>query len=100
MNLLKTKSLQRIAMLCFVLLFGIQGTNAQELLTLEKALQYAETGSPDIIQSKLNIERVQKNLEAQRAALKSRFSLAVEPISFSRNRNLIQGFQIGTPVKI
>ncbi len=86
MNLLKTKSLQRIAMLCFVLLFGIQGTNAQELLTLEKALQYAETGSPDIIQSKLNIERVQKNLEAQRAALKSRFSLEVNPYSFSRNR--------------
>lgn len=86
MNSLKFKSLQRIALFGLVLFLGIQGTNGQELLTLEKALQYSETGSPDIIQSKLNIERVQKNLEAQRAALKSRFSLEVNPLSFSRNR--------------
>jgi outer membrane protein len=86
MNPFKIKPLQKIAMFGFVLLTTFQGINAQELLTLEKALQYSETGSPNIIQSKLNIERVQKNLEAQRAALKSRFSLEVNPLSFSRNR--------------
>ena len=89
MNPLKIKLLRRIAIIGLVLLYGTQGTSAQntpELLTLQKALQYAETGSPDIMQSKLNITRVQKSLEAQNAALKSRFSLTVNPASYSRNR--------------
>lgn len=87
MNLFIIKSLHKIAILGFVSFAVIQVTYAQELLTLERALQYSETESPTIIQSKLNIERVQKNLEAQRAALKSRFSLGANPLSFSRNRS-------------
>lgn len=87
MSLFRIKLLQRIAILGFIIFTAIQRSDAQELLTLERALQYSETESPDIIQSKLNIERVQKNLEAQRAALKSRFSLEANPLSFSRNRS-------------
>jgi len=34
----------------------------------------------------LNLEQFQKNIEAQRAAMKSRFSLYVSPVGFSRNR--------------
>lgn len=74
-----------IFLLSLLLLFGF-GTKAQEILTLDKAFQIAETSSPDLQQSLLNLERFQKNLEAQRAALKSRFSLDVAPIGFSRNR--------------
>ncbi|NLB25547.1 MAG: TolC family protein [Bacteroidales bacterium] len=59
---------------------------AQEVLTLEKVLAIAETGSPDLKRSLLNLERYSKNLEAQRAALKSRFSLDLQPMGFSRNR--------------
>ena len=44
------------------------GLNAQEVLTLEKALEISETGSPDLQLSRLNLVRSQKNLEAQRAA--------------------------------
>ncbi|MDR2910506.1 MAG: TolC family protein [Bacteroidales bacterium] len=87
MSLFRIKSLQKIAMLGFAFFAVIQVTYAQELLTLDRALQYSETESPIIIQSKLNIERVQKNLEAQRAALKSRFSLEANPLSFNRNRS-------------
>lgn len=72
--------------LLFIFLQVFNYTEAQEMLTLEKALQYAETGSPEIQQSLLNLERYQKNLEAQRAALKSRFSLDVSPLGFGRNR--------------
>lgn len=74
--------------LILILIFALVVSNlkAQEVLTLEKALQYAETGSPDLQRSLLNLERYQKNLEAQRAALKSRFALDVSPLSFSRNR--------------
>ncbi len=59
---------------------------AQEILTLDKAIMIAESGSPDLKRSELNLERSSKNLEAQRAALKSRFSLDVQPVGFSRNR--------------
>ncbi len=94
MNPLRIKSFRKIAMLGLVFIFGIYGANAQsiqnqgtpELLTLEKALQYSETQSPDIIKSKLSIERQKKTLEAQNAALKSRFSLEVNPANYSRNR--------------
>ncbi len=86
MNSIKVKAMQKITMLGLVILLCISGVNAQEVLTLEKALQYAETGSPDIQQSLLNLERYQKNLEAQRAALKSRFSLDLSALDYSRNR--------------
>lgn len=78
--------MQKWIILCLILVLGWPGANAQQLLTLERALQFAETGSPNLQQSLLNLERNQRNLEAQRAALKSRFSLDVNPLGFSRNR--------------
>ncbi len=86
MNSIKMKLLKKIAVLGLILFTAISGINAQETLTLEKALQFAEKGSPDIKTSLLNLTRYQKNLEAQRAALKSRFSLDVNPLEFSRSR--------------
>ena len=86
MNTLKTRLLKRFITFGLILIFYIPGINAQELLTLEKALKYAESNSPDIKQSLLNLTRYQKNLEAQRAALKSSFSLSVDPLNFSRSR--------------
>src|SRR5690606_3644074 len=65
---------------------------AQEILTIEKALQIAETGSPDLQRSRLNLLRFSKSLEAQRAALKSRFSLDVTPVSYNRTRRFDQRF--------
>jgi outer membrane protein len=69
-----------------IVFFVFPAINAQEILTLDKAISIAETGSPDLKRSMLNLEQFQKNLEAQRAALKSRFSLDVSPVGFSRNR--------------
>ena len=66
--------------------------SAQEILTLEKALQIAETGSPDLQRSRLNLQRFSKSLEAQRAALKSRFSLDVTPVAYNRTRRFDQRF--------
>lgn len=76
----------KFAILGLLLAFSFFELKAQEALTLEKALQYAETESPDIKQSLLNLTRFQKSLEAQRAALKSRFSLDANPLNFSRTR--------------
>ncbi len=86
MKRFKIKQMHKIAILGLIILFGFSELRAQEALTLGKALQFAETGSPDLKQSLLNLERFQKNLEAQSAALKSRLSLDVNPVGYSRNR--------------
>ncbi len=87
MNPKKTGPLKTIVP-WFVILFIFFAVNiqAQTLLTLDKSLEFAEQNSPDIKESLLNLTRYQKNLEAQRAALKSNFSLNVNPVSFSRSR--------------
>jgi outer membrane protein len=78
--------MRKLILLLVTLMLGIINANSQEILTLEKALQIAETGSPDLQRSILNRERFSKSLEAQRAALKSRFSLDVTPVAYGRNR--------------
>ena len=61
--------------LLVMLVFPVLSLVAQQSLTLDKALEIAAIQSPNIQQSLLNLERYQNNLEAQRAALKSKFSL-------------------------
>jgi len=78
--------MRRILLLCVLLFLGSAITFSQEALTLEKALKISETGSPDLQLSLLNLERYQKNLEAQRAALKSKLSLDVTPLNYSNQR--------------
>ena len=73
----------------FLLLMAIplfSYTHAQTPMTIEQALDIAEENNPDLIASKLNLERYQYNLEAQQASLKSRFSLDLTPINYSRSR--------------
>ncbi len=77
--------------LCFMA-WGVTNTIAQEVLTLDKALQIAESGSPDLKRSLLNLERFEKSLEAQRAALKSRFSLDITPADYSNTRRFDQRY--------
>lgn len=60
--------------------------NAQQILTLESAMDIARSNSPDIQRSLLNLERSQQSLKAQNAALKSNFSLNLTPISYSKSR--------------
>ncbi len=73
--------------LVFILLIisGIAPAGAQEILTLEKALNTAYQNSPSLIQSKLSLEQRQLNLKAQDASLKSQFKLDVNPFNYTRN---------------
>lgn len=59
---------------------------AQTGLTLEQSLRIAETNSPSIKKTRLVLVRNQEILNAQNAALKSNFSLSVNPIGYSQNR--------------
>ena len=59
----------------------------RDSITIEMALNIAEENNPSLRSSKLNLERSQLNLEANKLALKSRFSLTLDPISYSRSRS-------------
>jgi outer membrane protein TolC len=58
----------------------------QQGLTLEQALNIAESNSPSMKRTRLNLIRSQENLNAQNAALKSNFSLTLNPLSYTQNR--------------
>lgn len=55
-------------------------------LTIDKAMDVAEQNSPSLRRSYMNLERYKQNLIAQRASLKSRFSLNLNPIDYNKNR--------------
>lgn len=75
--------------LCFFFSYSMVGQN---ILSLEGALEIAELGSPSIKRSLLNIEQYQHSLRAERASLKSRFSLTLDPFAYSRNRQFDEQF--------
>ncbi len=59
---------------------------SQTGLTLEEALKIAETNSPTMKKTRLSLVRSQENLNAQKASLKSSFSLSINPIGYSQQR--------------
>jgi len=66
--------------------FTASGASDQKALTLEEALEIAMSNSPDIKRLELSLERSRELLNAQNAALKSRFSLSLTPIDYSQQR--------------
>ena len=68
-----------------VLVISTMFANAQMFLTLEDAMNIALDNSPDIKQSRLNMEQNREYLNAQLAMLKSHFSLNVTPIEYSNS---------------
>lgn len=61
-------------------------SHGQMSLTIEKALDIAEENSPTLRRSHMNLERYQETLIAQRASLKSKFSLNLNPVGYEKNR--------------
>ncbi len=68
------------------------GAQAQIVMTMEQALEYSEQHNPDLINSRMSMERYEQNLIAQKASLKSRFSLNLQPISYSQSRQFDNRF--------
>jgi outer membrane protein TolC len=56
---------------------------AQQMLTVEKAVEIAQKNSPTMIRSRISLERSQEQLNIQEAALRPNFTLRLNP--FSRN---------------
>ena len=62
------------------------GAKAQIVLTMEQALEYNAEHNPELKNSRMSMERYEQNLIAQKASLKSRFSLNLQPLSYSQSR--------------
>ncbi|MBN1464251.1 TolC family protein [candidate division KSB1 bacterium] len=69
-----------------VTLLWCAAVHSQTVLSLDDAMSIAMQNSPQIQQAELNLERSSQSLKAQRAALKSNFSLSVNPYSYSYDR--------------
>jgi len=75
-----------IVLSCLFVVFNVFMSSGQKGLTLVEAMQIAENNSPNMKRTRLNLIRSQENLNAQNAALKSQFSLSVNPIGYNQNR--------------
>ena len=78
------KKIMLTAAVCLGVSVPSQG---QVSLTIEKAMDIAEEHSPSLRRSHMNLERYQQNLVAQRASLKSKFSLNLNPVDYSKSRS-------------
>jgi outer membrane protein TolC len=66
--------------------------SAQTALTLDAAIEFAGRNSPDIQRSLYNLKRFQESLNAQKASLKSQFSLSINPAEYSNRREFDNRF--------
>lgn len=69
-------------------------TRAQTTLELHDAITIAQASSRNIKKSMLNLYSNQRSLDAQRAAMKSRFALDITPFDYSRNRSFNDLFSV------
>ena len=85
------KTIRKKACIATIFLCSM-GAHAQMVLTLESALEYSIEHSPELQNVLLNLERYKLNLVAQRASLKSRFGLTLNPFTYSNNRSFDNRF--------
>ncbi|MFA9388873.1 MAG: TolC family protein [Prolixibacteraceae bacterium] len=81
------KKIKWIILIMVLLVIQFQIATAQDLLTLERTLDIAYQGSPEMISQKITLENQRENVNATKAGLKSRFSLSVDPLTYSKNRS-------------
>jgi len=68
-----------------IILLRTTGLEAQEVLDINKALDIAMKNSPTMQQTELSLIRSQEKLNAQRARLKSQFSLILNPFEYQKS---------------
>ena len=82
--------LARISMFAGTLLMIGAGLRAQALLTIDKSMDIAVENSPDMQQTELALVRSQERLNAQRARLKSQFSITLDPFEYEKTNRFDQ----------
>jgi len=86
MKVLKQNLINCTSIILITFLFPRTVQSQQKVYTFNDALEIAKENSPDIQQASLSLDRSQKLLDAERASLKSQFSLNVEPFGYYHNR--------------
>jgi outer membrane protein len=76
---------QNFFLLLLLILWFIPG-RAQTILTMDQAMDIAQTNSPSLMSARYSLEQTAELLNAQRAALKSNFLLNVAPVGYSNTR--------------
>lgn len=79
-------SLKRVLLTAVAFMGFVFSSQGQIPMTIDKAMEVAEENSPSLRRSQMNLERYKQNLVAQRASLKSRFSLNLNPVDYNKNR--------------
>jgi outer membrane protein len=73
-----------------LLLASASGLPAQELLTIDRSLEIAVENSPEMQQTELALVQSQERLNAQRARLKSQFSVTLNPFEYEKTNRFDQ----------
>lgn len=90
---MKAKRIYRLMVTAMVTgSFILNGSSleAQALLTIDKSLEIAVDNSPDMQQTELALVRSQERLNAQRARLKSQFSITLNPFEYEKTNRFDQ----------
>lgn len=69
-------------------------SSAQQILTLEDAMNIALGNSPEILKSELNMTISRENLNAREAATKSRFEFRMTPFYYNQTRSFNSLFSV------
>ena len=73
-----------------LLLASNSGLSGQELLTINSSLDIAVENSPTMKQTELSLVQSQEKLNAQRARLKSQFSITLNPFDYEKTNRFDQ----------
>ncbi len=83
----KFQRMRKFIIAAGILAGSIVSSYGQEVLTIDRAMDIAAKNSPDLRRSFMNLERYQQNLIAQRASLKSKFTLDLNALDYSKSRS-------------
>ena len=83
----KSMLLKRVTFIALLTAGSVSPAFSQQALTIEKAMDIAAGNSPALRRSYMNLDRYRQILIAQRASLKSRFSLNLNPVDYNKNRS-------------
>ncbi len=74
----------RIYLMAGVMILFAAALQGQALLTIDRSMEIAVEHSPDMLQTELSLERSHQRLNAQRARLKSQFSITLDPFQYEK----------------
>lgn len=79
-----------VIILAGMITFTGTGLFGQALLTIDKSMEIAVEHSPDMQQTELSLVRSHERLNAQRARLKSQFSITLDPFEYEKTNRFDQ----------